>query len=563
MADVVNVGSAPNDGTGINYRDAWIAINAAFSSDRDKMTALAALIQTGVSQSDLDQAISGLQSVFDTKLNTNGDASALTVTQPGGAPQTIPAALALASSSDAQAGTATTGLMTPALTTTQIAASVTGTAAGTVGQALALKAGLSGPLVTFNRTQPNSVDALLRDLVWQQGRSVIEFGAQMNRSSSDDAALDAAIAALPDQGGVILVPPFDLARGLLLNSPHTFTKPNVAIVGAGVNQSNILTTTGHNFDVFATGAYGPTLAGFTWTVYGTTGVTPAYLLNATASPEVRLLDIGVAGAPHSIANLAASNSRAERLRVKSLKPLYGIGLRYSGTIGEAQRIINCDFENPAGQDCFAGIYIASGSCFEIIGTQLIKMGTPIYAQTAAGASIFSIVLVDTWCDTSSNIGMILDGTNGTITRVKATGSWFSSCTRGIEIRGNVWGAHIGDGCEVYDNLSDGIRVYSGATLKGLSIDGASIAGNGIRAGGNAATGVNVLGSTGDFDIRNTNFGPAADFGVNTYSDINFGTGVDNYSIVANRFARADGRPQVVGHTAATTRIAADNRGWSP
>ena len=429
-------------------------------------------------------------------------------------------------------------------------------------------AGLDGPSVTFRRADTNAVDTLLKALVWQQGRSVIEFDPNaMSKSGVGGVALAKAVAALPDLGGVVLIPPMDQGSALNLTGQTIAigAKPNVAIVGGGAGRSNAILTNGHNQDVVtvADGTFTPLLAGFTLTVYGTTGNAPAYVFNGPAAVSARLIDIEMVGG-HSLAKVGGGRGRYSGLRCQDLKPAYGIGLRFDGpATAEKQQVWDCDFQNAPGQDAYAAIYIARGSSFEIIGVQAVKMGSPILIQPPAGSAVYSVVLIDWWSDTSSGVGMTLDGTNGIITRVETHASWFSSCLRGVDIKGNVWGAKFLAGTKVYDNFSDGVRVFSGATLKGLKFSDALIAGNGVRQGGNLATGINLLGSTSDFDIHDCSFGNDADFAENTYADIAIAAGVDKYSIQNNRFGRADGRAPVVGHTATATRIASGNRGWSP
>lgn len=119
MSDVIDVGSAPNDGTGDDFRTAMIKANAAWVADRSQLASVAARIGSSPTQTDIEQALNGLAPIFETKLD-----------------KTDPS-IALASQSDAAAGTATTGLMTPDLTRRQIVAQLASTTAGTIGAAVA------------------------------------------------------------------------------------------------------------------------------------------------------------------------------------------------------------------------------------------------------------------------------------------------------------------------------------------------------------------------------------------------------------------------------------------
>lgn len=78
MSDVVNVGAAPNDGLGDNYRDAWVAINAAFASDRILIARLAAIVGSGLTGADLAAAIDALEVALLKTIGTAGSATAST-----------------------------------------------------------------------------------------------------------------------------------------------------------------------------------------------------------------------------------------------------------------------------------------------------------------------------------------------------------------------------------------------------------------------------------------------------------------------------------------------------
>lgn len=67
MADVVPVGSAPNDGTGIDWRSAFIAVNAAFAALSDQLSRVAAGNSVFATKADITAAINGLQAAFDAK----------------------------------------------------------------------------------------------------------------------------------------------------------------------------------------------------------------------------------------------------------------------------------------------------------------------------------------------------------------------------------------------------------------------------------------------------------------------------------------------------------------
>jgi hypothetical protein len=67
MADVVPVGANPDDGTGIDYRAAFIAINYAFGVISDQLSRVASGNSSYALKSDITAAINGLQAAFDAK----------------------------------------------------------------------------------------------------------------------------------------------------------------------------------------------------------------------------------------------------------------------------------------------------------------------------------------------------------------------------------------------------------------------------------------------------------------------------------------------------------------
>lgn len=71
MADVVPVGSEADDGTGVDYRAAFIAINAAFKIVSDQLSRVASGNAAYALKSDITAAINGLQAAFDAKANAS------------------------------------------------------------------------------------------------------------------------------------------------------------------------------------------------------------------------------------------------------------------------------------------------------------------------------------------------------------------------------------------------------------------------------------------------------------------------------------------------------------
>lgn len=449
-------------------------------------------------------------------------------------------------------------------------------ATGAAGQAeaardVAVAAGMAVqaqvPVVRFRRPDPDATDTLLRDLVWQQGRTVAEFGGVQNGATDASTALEKAIAALPAAGGVVWVPPSDMP--LVINGGLTITKPNVAIIGSGPQASKIIMTSGHNATTFLLTANGFRLSGFNVQAYGVTGNTQHWLVDsangscyATVITDIEATDL------HSIARFRGASSQFKRIVSTRLKPVYGVGASYDCPPGaELHRIFDIHFGgNTSGAEPRAGFELLRGAGFEMSDIQMYKCGTPILAAPVSDG-IRSIHGHNVWCDTSSGPACLLDGRLGSIGRVAFGESWFSSCQRGVVTYGDVLGVALDALCEVYDNYYDGILLNAGTNTQGFVVNGSAIAGNGARNvadGGGGGTGFVAGDGVSDWHLLGCNFGGYADFGINTFADVVIGTGCTGYRIIANRFRRAGAYAGIVyGHTAGADKTVANNLGWSP
>jgi hypothetical protein len=203
-------------------------------------------------------------------------------------------------------------------------------------------------------------------------------------------------------------------------------------------------------------------------------------------------------------------------------------------------------------NAFAGIQLRQGAATVMRNLELIGCGKPVYINPAAGKGVVHTTMHNVWCDSSSDVGLMLDGSLGQIIDVRVSDGWNSGCNIGIRLTGIVRGVKI-HGMEIINNANTGIVVDDGADITGLSIDNNEIAQN-------ASAGISIGNNVVGFGITNNVIGGASHFGPNGQG-IYLGTAADNYRIFGNDL-RANTTVPITGHTGRSlSKLVANNLGF--
>ena len=253
-----------------------------------------------------------------------------------------------------------------------------------------------------------------------------------------------------------------------------------------------------------------------------------------------------------------ANSRIQGCNFNRIGAGTGIGVQHNGD-AEIREVLDCVIGGPGSGangavNGFSGVHITGGTAIVLHNLELAGCGTPILVQPPATKQVAHTKVGKVWCDSSSNVGMWLDGSAGRIINFSTDECWFSSNGVGIKISGYVHDAIIMQ-AEVYQNRSDGIVVDSNADSLGLVIGG------GTRVAGNTGSGVSIGQNVSAFRITNSNIGSSSHFGGNA-NGIYLNGGNDNYDISHNSIYGNTGS-QIFGHTAGTaSKVVKSNIGYT-
>lgn len=343
------------------------------------------------------------------------------------------------------------------------------------------------------------------------------YGAAADGTTDDTAAIQAAIDAAPAGGAIIFFP----TGWYKVSSSITISKSAIHLIGVGMGNAVNIKVSSHDFDVFVSTAANFQMENISISA-DSPGTAGKYGINLSGDrPRVRHIELN--GVYNGIAT-TSPNSVLDDIIIRNIKPTNGKGIVIDGT-NEVMYFTNVNMENATGSEPYAGFQILGGASIHITNADLMKMGKAMAIEPTVH-SVFSLNCDQIFFDTSKDSGVTLSPSGGAgIVRSKFTNCWFSSCGRGAEIRGNSKGI-VFSACEFYANLTDGIRVFSGANVKAMIVDACQIAGN-------ANVGIAIEAGISDFIISNNCLGPTADFAANdwgVYIDVGAS---DHYQVVNN------------------------------
>ena len=234
-------------------------------------------------------------------------------------------------------------------------------------------------------------------------------------------------------GGAVYFPPGEF----LVSSVITISIANTCTIGAGRFCSNIIVNT-HTFYIFNVTVPQCTFSSFTVTGQNpASGGTYYYVINdstGNSAYSLRLNDLAF-NQIHSGVLTSSPSFYMEGCYMTNICTTFGVGVTITGP-GEVRSIVNCIFENSSPTtNARAGVLILQGSSHTLMNVQLIKMGNCLWIEPGGGQIVYSVKCIDLWCDTSTGIGILLNGSTSPIERVNVTGGWMSFSLYGVQIKG--------------------------------------------------------------------------------------------------------------------------------
>lgn len=370
-------------------------------------------------------------------------------------------------------------------------------------------------------------------------RNVKQFGAKGDSVADDTTAIQAALDAVPADGGQVVFPN---ATRYLVSATLDITKGGTTIIGNGIGTQTIQVVN-HNFNIFDVQAGSCNIKNL------------SVIALAQASGEFYVVDeTGGTGSltvnnfkftgVHSAFRLTKAKSSITNGRISGLFPSQGYAFRYTSA-AEARSITNVYCENGAGLDAASGIRIDDGGV-SAHNCQFVKMGNCLNIAPGNGAFASSIDMVDCWFDTSSQSGVFINPTGtGIAHRIRLINCWSSSNFRGVRVEGDCGGLQIIGG-HYHDNNQEAVLVGASLTVTDLLIMGISASGN--------ATAIKIGANTGNFRILGNDLSPSNGFSANV-NGINVGTGTsDNYVIANNILSGVSGTPFFNGATGTNVMV---------
>lgn len=301
--------------------------------------------------------------------------------------------------------------------------------------------------------------------------SVKQFGARGDGSTVDTTALQNAINA----ASFLHIPKGRFLTGPLSISNETF------ITGAGSTSSGAVilcnSTTSNLFNITSSGvqidniyvdcSLGQKTAGNYFSIGG--------------FGRVFLYRVEMWNAYNGVVITASTNVTLSSCRAFSVK---GSVVSVEGGFNHA--ILDLHSDNPSNSQPIAGIRVTAVGDLTITGAKMLQCGTALLVDVAAGSYVNSLIINQSFFDTSNLCGRIRSSSTGQIQRVDISDTWFgSSSAQGLVISnsgsGKVDGICLnnvrcvlcqGDGLEIGSNVKN-VRVLGGQfsqnTGSGISV----------------------------------------------------------------------------------------------
>ena len=305
-------------------------------------------------------------------------------------------------------------------------------------------------LVGFIQAGANAVARTAQDKM-RDVVSVKDFGALGNGLVDDAAAIQAAINAMPANGGGLYFP----AGTYLIGSAVILNKAGVYF-GDGW-ATNIRTTSATANSFLVTGAEQVHIEKmrFTSAVAKTAGW---YVDIAASANRFRLSDFAMEGAIGGVRSAAVATVTIERGQI--LNSIAGSGVQIKIDAGFDVSIR--DILSDQALDTFAGVYITQAGDVTIEDCNFIHCGQALYVNPQSGQVIASIWANNTFFDTSSRAAYLF-AQGGTIVRSLFDQCWFSGSTNeGVRLETSGAGIINGtdfNGCQMFLN-SFGVAIIT-------------------------------------------------------------------------------------------------------
>ncbi len=381
-------------------------------------------------------------------------------------------------------------------------------------------------------------------------KNVQDLGAVGDGVADDTAAIQAAIDAVPTNGGIVFFPPGTYKISVALS----IDVASVHVLGSGIG-ATIITTNSTTADMFAFGAGTTTRQelsieklSLNTSVTRTGGA--AIHFNNTAS--VRVSNIHMSQQFIGISYENTNIGILENLQIRDTVASTGVGIDIFGAAENNIDIQNVLMDAADASDPLAGIRIRQGSSINIIACDIIHHERGLFIIPDASQVVTSIYVRSSFFDLSALEGIhLLAGSGTTIHRISISGGWASSNTqRGILLdgAGTIDGVAITDNRILLNDL-DGIVVSTGENIfiGHNQISGNSAASSGTNHG--IVFGANIS----EFQIIGNQIGDNSGTGTEKQGRgivLTAGTG-DNY-IIANNDMRGNVTSGLLDSAAGTT-----------
>ena len=354
---------------------------------------------------------------------------------------------------------------------------------------------------------------------------VVLLAGVCDGTADDSAAFNAAMAALPANGGTILIP--GTVSGCVLGGISIAKQINVRGLGGPNGKATILAANATSvvFDVaaqftsFEELAFSPRAS----VVKQTAG---SYIKVESSAARFAARKIDMKEFYEGITLGATSTVDLENIRAylySNTAPISSAAIHFTGNVLDA-RVTTCSIFGWGPSASVAGIAVDAAGDITISNCDIGSMGTDVKIAPGTGQSVSSLTLTHSLLDTAV-LGMDLCPTgSGSITRVRVIGSWASSMTTdGMRICPGV------DGVEIvsHQGLLNGGSALNITGGKNIQISGGMFSANSGNAF-NVAAGVSNWSITGATIGSNSGYLGNGGYGISVAAGAS-----DNYRIVGN------------------------------
>lgn len=404
------------------------------------------------------------------------------------------------------------GVLNLGITHNQIPATTIGTAVNsfmTSGYATVGDAGSACIYVRGTNVGPGAI-ASADGAFWQlslnnDGLSITCFGAKMDGATVDDAAVNAALAAI-GAGGVIYVP-----EGRTVWNAVNVTVGNVQIKCSSLNATNIIagSTTANVLTFSNVSNIIVRDCGF-WSnrafIDGTQQTAGAFLtLNSCGSCYIEHFEFNFG---FNSAILTGSNNVFNFFDGGVSNGASNFHFLISG--GSDHHFTHvATGQGPAPSQSVAGIAIVQSGGTWIEDSDLLKSGNSIYIVPNSGQSVLWTFMNNSALgDSCSGSGILIHATGGGLVYGGAvSNSWTASCQFGVTMIADGTGSQVGgwqfNNHRSYNNTADGffLQQVAGGVLANIDIDGQTYGNSAPPTASGTFSGIHITGGASHITLR--------------------------------------------------------------